>query len=360
MNRVDRRQFVKAVCATGGSVGLVACLSDERTQPASSTPAESSGEETERDNESERDEETERETVDEAPPELPDNGAVVFVYDDGPVEDLTQAFPAHQEFDAPATTGIVSNWIGREDFMDNDWMDVDHLETLTDAGWELASHTTFHGALATADLVEDAEPTATRVYPSSPHHGYFRNRELEITDGDDAVRRTVVDAGEDAVGRYIELDEELGVSFAADETVERYPADVMDALLGDSKRELESLGFEIDTLLAPYDRFDEWALEFAEKYYDGIANARPKSRINEPDGFDPYWTRRDYFIEFTTPDAVERDLDVVAEKGVLGVLGAHTFKDEVDEEGIRRTLEWVDERDIEVLTLRDAIPKMTA
>ena len=39
------------------------------------------------------------------------------------------------------------------------------------------------------------------------------------------------------------------------------------------------------------------------------------------------------------------------------MIGAHTFKDEVTEEGIYETLEWVDERDIAVMTLREAIER---
>lgn len=45
----------------------------------------------------------------------------------------------------------------------------------------------------------------------------------------------------------------------------------------------------------------------------------------------------------------------IAERGALGVVGAHTSKTEVDQDGIRDMLSWVTERDIEILTLREAI-----
>ncbi|MFC7007886.1 hypothetical protein [Halalkalicoccus salilacus] len=80
-----------------------------------------------------------------------------------------------------------------------------------------------------------------------------------MTNGDRTVHRTVADYGSDGVGRYIALDEPLGESFAAGETVVRYPDEQMHASLGESKRELERLGFEVDTLLAPYDNFDEYS-----------------------------------------------------------------------------------------------------
>ena len=284
-----------------------------------------------------------------------DGGAVVFVYDDGPIEDYEEAFPVHQEFDAPATVGIVSEWIGREDFNGTDWMDVGHLEELADAGWEVCSHTTAHTALGAFELLEDAGPADTRIYPEQRNHGFHHGYEVEITDGDRSVRRTVVGSDTDDVGGYLEFEEPLGETFRAGEAVERYPEDVMDDFLGQSKRDLEALGFTVDTLLAPYDIVDEWTIEIARRYYDGISNVNPGSMHNDTETFDPFETNRDYFIEFTTPEAVEADLDRVAGEEAIGVLGAHTFKEEVTPARIRETLEWIDERDLEVLTFRDAI-----
>ncbi|OIB56956.1 polysaccharide deacetylase family protein [Natrialba sp. SSL1] len=293
------------------------------------------------------------ETVDDVP-EI-DGGAVAFVYDDGPIEDYEQAFPVHQEFDAPASAGIVSEWIGREDFNGTDWMTVEQIAELEDAGWEIMSHTTAHTALGAFDLVEDADPDDTRVYPEQRNHGFHHGHDVEITDGETSVRRTVVDSDTDDTGGYLEFDEPLGESFAAGEAVERYPEDVMDDFLGRSKRELEDHGFEIDTLLAPYDIVDDWAIDHSREYYDGIANVNPGSMHNDPDTFDPFDTNRDYFIEFTTPEQVQSELDQLAAEEGLGIIGAHTFKEEVTADRIRETLEWIEERDLEVVTLRDLI-----
>ncbi|ELY99701.1 polysaccharide deacetylase [Natrialba chahannaoensis JCM 10990] len=293
------------------------------------------------------------ETADNVP-EI-DGGAVAFVYDDGPIEDYEQAFPVHQEFDVPASAGIVTEWIGREDFNGTDWMTVEQIAELEDAGWEIMSHTTDHTALGTFDLVEDAGPDDTRVYPEQRNHGFHHGHDVEVTDGETSVRRTVVDSNTDDIGGYLEFDEPLGESFAAGEAVERYPEDVMDDFLGRSKQELKNHGFEVDTLLAPYDIVDEWAIEHAREYYDGIANVNPGSMHNDPDAFDPLDTNRDYFIEFTTPEAVQRELDQLAANEDLGIIGAHTFKEEVTADRIRETLEWVEERDLEVVTFRELI-----
>lgn len=356
MGEKGRREFMKASYALGSSLGLAACLArSSGHEYEDSIPDDSRAE-----NASARtsdDAESASARTDRGEAGLSENGTVVFVYDDGPIEDFTTAFPVHQEFDMPASTGIVTDWIGRTDFQGTDWMEYSQLGTLADAGWEITSHTTRHTALAQVGLVEDAAPSDRRIYPESLRHGYHAGTDLEITDGDRRVRRTVVGTGEDDAGRYIELDDDLGAAFAAAETVERYPADLMHEFLGGSKRELEDAGFEIRTLLAPYDAYDDWARSFAEQYYDGVANARHGSRLNDPDAFDPYWTRRDYFIEYTSPESVERDLDRIATQGALGVFGAHTFKAEVTRARIRRTLELVAERGIDVLTLREAISR---
>lgn len=351
----SRRTFIAtsavALAGAAGCLGALSTNSDDSTDD----PAHSDGEDRKGDETDDEADETESEET----PDPPEGGAVVFVYDDGPMEDYTKAFPVHQEFDAPATVGVVSDWIGREDYQDSGCMGVDQLDELVAAGWEVASHTVDHTAVGTFELTEDAHAGDERVAVEEFRHGYHEGLTLEITDGEHPSHRTVVGYGTDD-GQYIELDEPLDEAYPAGETVVRYPeAQITDAM-GESKRALEELGFEIDTFLAPYDNFDDYSREFAEEYYAGVANARHGERINDPEGFDPYETRRDYFIEYTSREAVKADLDTIAEHGALGVMGAHTFKEEVSEERIRETLEWVDERGITVLTLREAIARYAA
>lgn len=93
------------------------------------------------------------------------------------------------------------------------------------------------------------------------------------------------------------------------------------------------------------------------EYYDGVANSRHDSRINDLDGFDPYASQRKYFIEFTSPKHVKHDLDKIAERSALGVFGPHMLKEQVTEERIRETLRWIDEHYVTVMSLREAIKR---
>lgn len=280
----------------------------------------------------------------------PENGTIVFVYDDGPMEDYTQALPVHQEFDAPATVGIVSEWVG-----DDGRMDTEHLDQLVEEGWEIASHTKEHTSIAACPLTHDAEPDDTELSATGIRHGHHEGKPLEISDGETKVTREIAGLVGEPGGRRIEITEPVGKHFDADEAELRHPADVMHEALEDSKDALEDMGYDVSSLLAPYDAYSGYSNLFVPDYYEGVANASHGSRINDPNSFDPYGTHRDYFTEFTTQEAVKQDLDEIADNGLLGVVGAHTFKEEVTESDIEDMLSWVENRDIETMTLREAI-----
>jgi len=182
----------------------------------------------------------------------------VFVYDDGPVEDHSTAFPVHQEFEAPATSGIVSGWVGR-----NQYMDVGQLKELADAGWEIASHTVEHTTVDSATVTEPIAATDTSIYPDHIRHGYHEGKTLVITDGEQEIRREIAGLGRDSDDvRYIELTEEISHSFPATEAEIHYPETFVEESLAKSKRELEDLGFDVESFLVPYDKFDAFSMQF--------------------------------------------------------------------------------------------------
>lgn len=281
----------------------------------------------------------------------PGPGTIVFVYDDGPIEDYTQMLPAHRDFDAPATVGVVSNWIGRDGYMG-----VDHLKALADHGWEIASHTVGHTTVGEFELTRPVGPRDDRVYPTQYRHGHHVGMTVEIADQyGRTVHRNVAGRGEDQHGHYVKLRQEVGEAFGGRTATIRYPADQMERALGESKDTLEGLGFGVRSFLAPYDLFGDYASGFVGDYYDAVANAEHGSRLNDPDWWDPLETSRDYFHEFSDPSAVTRDLDTIADDGLLGVVGAHSYKDDVNEQMVRSFLKQIRERDIRVMTLSDAV-----
>ncbi|ELZ21716.1 hypothetical protein C477_05219 [Haloterrigena salina JCM 13891] len=287
--------------------------------------------------------------------EWSENGALTFIYDDGPVQDLELALPAHEKYDAPASVGIVSDWIESDD---ERWMDFDDVETLSDAGWEIASHTATHVAISSFELVADVSSGDSRIYPEGRgQHGFMLGNPIEVTDGEKLVQRTVIDSGTDDVGKYIELDRPINDSFIAGETVERYPETFVREELEESKQVLSE--FQPTTFLAPHDVIDDYHLDIVREYYDGVFNVNPDTLINDVP-FDSFDTNRSYFAERVDRDSVYEDLEQIAEAGLYGMVGAHTHFEEVTQDRIEETLEWCDELSIDVITFEDAISRASA
>lgn len=287
--------------------------------------------------------------------EWPENGVVSFVYHDGPINDYTEVYPAHTAFETVATICPVAEWIGRH-YGVAERLTENHLHELAEEGWEIASHTADHSVLGEFSINRDIDSGDHRIYPARHRHGHHTGHEVEITDGDRTVQAVVAGYGDDKQdNRYVELETPVGQAFNRRETVIRWPEERMRHTLSESKKKLERMGFEISSLLAPYDVFDDYAMRFVPDYYDFVANGtRGSKRINDPDSYDPYETIHRYFIEFTGRHSVKRDLDEIARTGAFGVLGAHSFKDEVTEKRIRETLQWISDRDIAVMTFNDA------
>ncbi|WP_082837956.1 polysaccharide deacetylase family protein [Haladaptatus sp. R4] len=288
-----------------------------------------------------------------------ENAQAVIVYDDGPVTDYQKAFPVHKDEGVPASIGIVSEWVGTDGSGSMDRaLNKKELTEMESFGFEIMSHTREHTSLKSFPLAKDIAPDDDRAYPNGTHasHPFHAGYEVEIYDGDSSVTRNIVGSGRnDDDELYMKLDKPVGMSFDADSARERLSPKTMRYILRDSKRTLESYGFTVDNLLAPYDHFTEYSEKFTKEFYTGVANAIDSNGINQRGEIDPYGTRRDYFIEFTDWSAVRDELDAVAEDNALGIFGAHTQRDEVTKSKIRRMIRAAKSRDIEIVTLRQAL-----
>lgn len=91
-------------------------------------------------------------------------------------------------------------------------------EKLTEAGWEICSHTTRHLPLASYKFIEDAEVEDTEIHASGYRHGHLEGLTVKITDGDRSVPREIAGLGEESGGnRPIKLEHPFGESFAVSE-----------------------------------------------------------------------------------------------------------------------------------------------
>lgn len=65
---------------------------------------------------------------------------IILTFDDGTISTFTQAFPIMQKYNFTGISYVSYNYIGS----DNNHMDVDEIQSLAAAGWEIGSHSISH------------------------------------------------------------------------------------------------------------------------------------------------------------------------------------------------------------------------
>lgn len=279
-------------------------------------------------------------------------GKLVFVYDDSPEEDYTETFPVHQEAGVPACIAAVSGAIGTEGSLS-----ADTLREIESAGWEIMSHTVDHRAVGTLPVTADVEPGDTRVYAGANRHGEHPGDRVRVSDGETHAAATVAGRGSDETGEYVSLREGIGAAFDAGAAKIRYTDERIRTSLRRSRRQLEGYGVDVANLVLPYGIYGERARELIPTYYDAVANAKwDGDGRNDAQSLDPYRLHRVYFRPGQmTLDELEAYLDGVAEGGVLGLLGGHSAYEQFTTERVRTAIRMARDRDIEILTLREAL-----
>lgn len=282
-------------------------------------------------------------------------GYLVFVYDDSPAEDYHQTFHAHEEYDAP---GCVAACPGLMDTTE-DWLYSGQLEQMYDAGWEVMSHTLEHRALGEVPIVEDVEADDTEIYVDSNVHGRYEGDPLVVFDDDGSeAEATVIGQGEDDDGQYLELEEPLGESFTAGyETRVRYTDEFTDDVLAESQAQLEEIAGEgeVTGYVHTYERDDGLVGELVPEYYDAVPQDDGVG-LNPEHEPDPLDLSRRYFEEDAMDEAEIADfLDTIANEPDFGILSGHSHYDTLPPERVELAIEMAQERDIEIVTLQEAL-----
>jgi peptidoglycan/xylan/chitin deacetylase (PgdA/CDA1 family) len=275
---------------------------------------------------------------------------LVFVYDDGYVQDYTQTYPIHRQLDAPACVAIPSSTVGRNE----EFMTEAQLKELADNGWEVISHAVTHDALGAVPVTQDVAAGDTRLYVRSNIMGRTPH-EAEILQGDKRAVVEITGKDKDDTGGYLTLKSEVGDSFTGGEARIRFTEEVIRSVLKDSKTSLEERGFEVNSFVYPYGRYDQRTKELVKEHYGAVANAYPGG-LNTAVDLDPYELRREYFhTETMSEDDLAEYLDRIASRNTLGLLGGHTRNPALTGERIKLAIEMARERDIEIVTLQQAL-----
>lgn len=280
-------------------------------------------------------------------------GYLSIIYDDGPAEDY-EMYRIHQEYDAPGCTAACPGLMDSNE----SWLTTDQLQEMHEFGWEVMSHTIDHRALGEVPVEVAIDEGDDRIYAQTNNQGRFEGDPIVVLGEGGEAEGTVAGNGEDDTGQYIELEEPIGESFAADGTVVRYTDEFTEQILADSQTQLEEMVGEgqVTNFIYPYERNEGFAGEVVPEYYDAAPRRDGAGGLNPEHDPDPHGLSREYMETDRMDEAeIEQFLDNVANEPDYGILAGHSQYETMPAERLEFVLEQAQQRDIEVVTVQEAL-----
>lgn len=279
------------------------------------------------------------------------SGKVVFVYDDGPATDY-DVFQLHREAGVPGCSAVISERLGEDG-----WLSPSQLREMESGGWEIMSHTKNHRALNEIPLTADVQAGDDRLPVRATRHATIPGDELVVSDdhGEETVTVTGSEQADDE--SYLTLEEPVENEYRVDaDAGERYTDEIVETALEASKQTIEATGVTVSNLVVPYGRYGEHAQEVAPQLYDAVANSSHRDTVNSLAAPAPYRLKRRYFKpDEMTESELATYLDSVTEQNALGILAGHTQYESFSKDRLRTAIQMVEDRGIEVVTLREAL-----
>ncbi|MFC6905565.1 polysaccharide deacetylase family protein [Halalkalicoccus tibetensis] len=280
-------------------------------------------------------------------------GYLSIVYDDSPAEDY-EMYQVHREYDAPGCTAACPGLMDSSE----SWLTTEQLQEMHEFGWEVMSHTVDHRALGEVPIEADIAEGDDRIYAQTNNQGRFEGDPIVVIGEDGEAEGTVAGNGEDDTGLYIELEEPIGESFAADGAVVRYTDEFTEEILADSRTQLEEMVGEgqVTGFIYPYERDDGFVGEVISDYYDAAPRRDGAGGLNSEHDPDPHELSRRYMETDHMDEAdIEQFLDNVANEPDYGILAGHSQYETMPPERLEFVLEEAQRRDIEVVTIQEAL-----
>jgi PGF-CTERM protein len=286
------------------------------------------------------------------------SGKLVFTYDDGPVKDYTHTYrKAHRKEGVPGCSAVPSDYVGRSDHLSES-----QLRTLADEGWEIMSHSVQHRALGDIEVTRDVAADDEKLYVNTNLHGDVEGDTLRVSDGSQSTTVTVAGKGSDSTGEFVDLESAVGESFtASDGVTERYTDDILRTSLGESKRQLEQYGVTVTNMVMPYGAYGKRTQELAGEYYTAVANGGlaigGRGQIVNPSNAQlPHLSRTMFRRGKSTREELATLLDTIASSDKIAILGGHSWwQERLPPSRIRMAIQMAKDRDIDIVTLRDAL-----
>ncbi|WP_440771054.1 polysaccharide deacetylase family protein [Natronorubrum sp. DTA28] len=288
-------------------------------------------------------------------PEASTDGRIVFIYDDSWREDWTDTFPVHRDEGVPACCAAVV------DYVDTSWgLLPEHLREMEAEGWEIMSHTASHVAVGNLYLTEPAEPDDDRLSLDGSFLGDHDGDEIVISDGDRTVENVIAGGDRDDTGISLDLAEPVGEAFDAGTAFARFADDRIREEVVGSKEALEEMGVTVDGFVSPFGRSDGLVDDLVQDHYAAFAN-RGGNGLNAIEGLDSHALGRSSIDGQSVSEAeIERFYDDVAAGDYLGIVVGHSQFDETTPERVRFAIREANARNLEIVTLREALKDLDA
>lgn len=277
------------------------------------------------------------------------SGKCVFVYDDSHGEDYTKTFPVHTNKKAPGCIAIVPSYLGK-----SDRLTVDQVKTMAAAGWEVMSHTMRHQPLNWVPIKRDVARGQQSIPVSFSVHGRFPGAPAWLFDGTGTAFKETIQTRKIVDGtEYVVLETGADASLDADNAARlRFTTPYVDATLSQSRDYIENLGVPINTVVAPFQIYGEYAAGRVRQFYAACANGHDGSGINHQ--IDPLWLNRLQIgrVSYSTVRSRARE---VAQRNSLFLLGSHSWETELTPERIADIIDIVREEGLEITTLNEVL-----
>jgi peptidoglycan/xylan/chitin deacetylase (PgdA/CDA1 family) len=286
---------------------------------------------------------------------------VSMTFDDGLSGTYRYAYPILKKYGYPGTAGIIyAQLLSQND----DYMTVEQVLDLQKNGWEIASHSMTHKRPTEIPTFYRDEPLKGWILEDKQKGIFQAGYEYPliscIFDNDVSLKRFY---------SYNQMQNEPG-SYYFDQIIQELhvrplhngqPAKLniragsYEREMEYSDRELEKLGFKVNTFITPYNYWTKALRGVSIKYYDYVVTGFETD--NRSDKFDPHFITR---TEVHSDDTVEELMRLIEEKAIQSddwvVLCMHEIGDGIGWEPwsaqkLEQLCSWLKKEGVRVVTI---------
>ncbi|WP_169727929.1 polysaccharide deacetylase family protein [Desulfovibrio inopinatus] len=288
---------------------------------------------------------------------------LTLTFDDGLKSVIQHGFPLLQKHHVPAVVGVISR---RVESGDPDFLNIDDLKVLAQAGFEIASHGTNHIRPIEAPLTYTAEPlNAVRDSQNTMlwRASYFYPILTDIVQDNHVLSRVQAFSNLKAQAGSYFFDVSIGRIVIHPYPGERkFRAMSYEREMAQSKMHLEKYGFHISSYIVPYNYWTRKTRDLSLSMYSNVAVGG--NRANYKHDADRHALKRfvvhsDHSLQklsgIIEKDAIQNDGWVIF---CLHGVGDSVGWEPISSQTLDALLTWVHQHQVDVVTLQEGSERL--